>query len=58
MTLPPDTPATDDDLAALPDRARKAVAVLEAIRDDRSLLEALANELMVDVNLEALESEK
>ena len=41
MTLPPDTPATDDDLAALPDRARKAVAVLEAIRDDRSLLEAL-----------------
>jgi len=41
MTLPPDTPATDDDLAALPDRARTAAEVLEAIRDDRSLLEAL-----------------
>ena len=40
MNLPPGTP-TDIDIAALPDRARTAVEVLEAIRDDRSLLEAL-----------------
>ncbi|MBX3724478.1 MAG: SDR family oxidoreductase [Xanthomonadales bacterium] len=44
MTHPTDTPAAvtvDDDPATLPDRVRVAVGVLEAIRDDRSLLAAL-----------------
>jgi NAD(P)-dependent dehydrogenase (short-subunit alcohol dehydrogenase family) len=41
MTSQSSPPADDDATAALPDRARAAAEVLEAIRDDRSLLQAL-----------------
>jgi NAD(P)-dependent dehydrogenase (short-subunit alcohol dehydrogenase family) len=43
MTSPPNPPAAipGADIAALPERARTAAEVLEAIRDDRSLLQAL-----------------